>query len=92
MPTCPWSCLRWSGANSAGPSARCSPSTRFPTARLTTIPQIFIGGQFIGGATELFDAAKDGSMQKLLEENTVHYNKNIKDDPYSFLPGWLHKR
>jgi cysteine synthase A len=57
-----------------------------------TIPQIFIGGQYVGGATELFDAAKDGSMQKLLEENTVHYNKTVKDDPYSFLPGWLHKR
>ncbi len=57
-----------------------------------TIPQIFIGGQYIGGATELFDAARDGSMQKLLEENTVNYNKAVKDDPYSFLPGWLHKR
>jgi cysteine synthase A len=57
-----------------------------------TIPQIFIGGQYIGGATELFDAARDGSMQKLLEENTVNYNKKVKDDPYSFLPGWLHKR
>jgi cysteine synthase A len=57
-----------------------------------TIPQIFIGGQYIGGATELFDAARDGSMQKLLEENTVNYNKEVKDDPYSFLPGWLHKR
>jgi cysteine synthase A len=57
-----------------------------------TIPQIFIGGQYIGGATELFDAARDGSMQKLLEENTVNYNKSVKDDPYSFLPGWLHKR
>jgi cysteine synthase A len=57
-----------------------------------TIPQIFIGGQFIGGATELFDACKDGSMQKLLEENTVNYNKDVNQDPYSFLPGWLHKR
>jgi cysteine synthase A len=57
-----------------------------------TIPQIFIGGQFIGGATELFDAAKDGTMQKLLEENTVNYDKTVQDDPYSFLPGWLHKR
>jgi cysteine synthase A len=57
-----------------------------------TIPQIFIGGQYIGGATELFDACKDGSMQKLLEENTVNYNKDVKDDPYAFLPGWLHKR
>ena len=57
-----------------------------------TIPQIFIGGQYIGGATELFDAARDGTMQKLLEENTVNYNKKVQDDPYSFLPGWLHKR
>jgi cysteine synthase A len=57
-----------------------------------TIPQIFIGGQFIGGATELFDAAKDGTMQKLLEENTVNFNKTVQDDPYSFMPGWLHKR
>ena len=57
-----------------------------------TIPQIFIGGQYIGGATELFDACKDGSMQKLLEQNTVNYNKDVKDDPYAFLPGWLHKR
>jgi hypothetical protein len=31
-------------------------------------------------------------MQKLLEENTVIYNKDVKDDPYAFLPGWLHKR
>ncbi len=57
-----------------------------------TIPQIFIGGQYIGGATDLFDACKDGSMQKLLEENTVNYNKEVTADPYSFLPGWLHKR
>ena len=57
-----------------------------------TIPQIFIGGQYIGGATDLFDACKDGSLQKMLEENTVSYNKDVQDDPYSFLPGWLHKR
>ena len=57
-----------------------------------TIPQIFIGGQYIGGATDLFDACKDGSMQKLLEQNTVNYNKEVTADPYSFLPGWLHKR
>ncbi len=57
-----------------------------------TIPQIFIGGQYIGGATDLFDACKDGLMQKMLEENTVNYNKDVNADPYSFLPGWLHKR
>jgi hypothetical protein len=31
-------------------------------------------------------------MQKLLEENTVSFNKDIDMDPYTFLPGWLHSR
>ena len=57
-----------------------------------TIPQIFIGGRHIGGATELFDAAKDGTMQTLLDENGVHWNREIDTDPYSFLPDWLHAR
>jgi len=57
-----------------------------------TIPQIFIGGQYIGGATELFDACKDGSMQKLLDENAVSFNQKVDIDPYSFLPGWLQTR
>jgi cysteine synthase A len=57
-----------------------------------TIPQIFIGGQYIGGATELFDACKDGSMQELLAENAVSFNQKVDIDPYSFLPGWLQTR
>lgn len=57
-----------------------------------TIPQIFIGNEHIGGATELFDAAIDGTMHKLLQQNAVAYNEEMKDDPYSFLPGWLHSR
>jgi cysteine synthase A len=57
-----------------------------------TIPQIYIGGQHVGGATELFDACKDGTMQRLLEENAVNYNKDVDRDPYTFLPGWLHTR
>ncbi|MBT8098767.1 MAG: cysteine synthase A [Gammaproteobacteria bacterium] len=59
---------------------------------LRTIPQIYVGGSHIGGATEFFDALKDGSMQKMLEENNVTWNKAADRDPYSFLPGWLHKR
>jgi cysteine synthase A len=59
---------------------------------LKTIPQIYIGGEHIGGATELFDACRDGSMQKMLAENAVSWNKDVSDDPYSFLPGWLHTR
>jgi len=59
---------------------------------LKTIPQIYIGGQHVGGATELFDAAKDGSMAQLLEENNVAWAESADRDPYSFLPGWLHTR
>ncbi len=59
---------------------------------LKTIPQIYIGGKHIGGATELFDACKDGSMQKALQENSVSYNSEVNTDPYTFLPGWLHSR
>ncbi len=59
---------------------------------LKTIPQIYIGGKHIGGATELFDAAKDGSMAELLKANSVDWTESENRDPYSFLPGWLHAR
>lgn len=59
---------------------------------LKTIPQIYVAGQHIGGATEFFDAFKDGSMQKLFAENSVSFNQQIDADPYAFLPGWLHSR
>ena len=59
---------------------------------LKTIPQIYIGGKHVGGATDLFDAAKDGTMARMLEENNVAWNKSADQDPYSFLPKWLHKR
>jgi len=57
-----------------------------------TIPQIFVGGQLVGGATEVFDAQKSGELRTLLAANDVSYNKSVDVDPYSFLPGWLHSR
>jgi len=59
---------------------------------LKTIPQIYIGGKHVGGATELFDAAKDGSMAELLKTNNVAWTESENRDPYTFLPGWLHAR
>ena len=59
---------------------------------LKTIPQIFVGGEHIGGATEVFDAFRDGRLQKLLEANDVGWNRSSDQDPYSFLPSWLHPR
>lgn len=57
-----------------------------------TIPQIFVGGTHIGGATEAFDAFNDGSLQKLLKENSVEFNADMTADAYSYLPKWLHPR
>ncbi len=57
-----------------------------------TIPQIYVGGVHLGGATEMFDACKDGSLGKMLEENNVAWNQSVNTDPYTFLPGWLHSR
>ncbi len=57
-----------------------------------TIPQIFVGGKLVGGCTEVFDAFKEGRLQTLLEESRVAYDQSAKDDPYSFLPSWLHPR
>ena len=59
---------------------------------LKTIPQIYIGGKHVGGATDLFDGMKDGSVQALLEASGVTWNREADRDPYSFLPKWLHKR
>ena len=57
-----------------------------------TIPQIFVGGEHIGGATELFDACREGQLQALLEKNNVAYDKSVDTDPYTLLPSWLHAR
>jgi cysteine synthase A len=57
-----------------------------------TIPQIFIGGEFVGGCTDLFDAWQDGSAQALLAKSNVAYAGDLTVDPYGFLPDWLHPR
>jgi cysteine synthase A len=57
-----------------------------------TIPQIFIGGEHIGGCTELFDSWRDGSTQRLLEANSIPRRESVDIDPYSLLPKWLQPR
>jgi cysteine synthase A len=57
-----------------------------------TIPQIFIGGAHIGGCTDLFNAWRDGSIQRRLNDNRISYDASVTVDPYSLLPKWLHPR
>ena len=64
------------------------------TARtsMSTIPQVFVGGEFIGGCTDVFDAYKSGRLQGLFDKFAVAYDRSLQVDPYSFLPSWLHPR
>lgn len=63
-------------------------------ARLGTnnIPQIYIGGTHIGGATDTFDAWNAGTLKDLLVANGVETTDPGEFDAYSLLPGWLHSR
>ncbi|WP_317852858.1 glutaredoxin domain-containing protein [Albidovulum salinarum] len=59
---------------------------------LPTIPQIFVGGTHVGGATETFDAFKDGSMAERLNALGLSFDASKTANPYRFLPGWMHPR
>ena len=57
-----------------------------------TIPQIFISGEHIGGATDTFEAYKSGDLQKHLAQTGIEPGNLGGKDPYELLPNWLHKR
>ena len=59
---------------------------------LPTIPQVFIGGKHVGGATETFDYFREGRLQPMLAESNVAFRNDDSADPYDFLPKWVHPR
>ena len=58
----------------------------------STIPQVFVGGEFIGGSTETLEAFKDGRLQAVLGRHGVRVDESVRVDPYSLLPAWLQPR
>jgi cysteine synthase len=56
-----------------------------------TVPQVFAAGEFIGGATETFDAWRQGRLQAVLDNLGASYTRESAD-PYTFLPKWLQTR
>ncbi|MCB1490131.1 MAG: O-acetylserine lyase, partial [Bauldia sp.] len=56
-----------------------------------TIPQVFVGGEHIGGCTETLDAFNDGRLQDLLTRSGVAFSPKAVD-AYSYLPKWVHPR
>ena len=55
------------------------------------VPQIFIGGQVIGGCNELFTANDNGTLQRLLDQHEVDYDKEKRVVGADFLPNWVKK-
>lgn len=57
-----------------------------------TIPQVFVGGTFIGGCTEVLEGFSAGSLQKKLAASGIASRCDNSLDPYTFFPSWLHPR
>ncbi len=58
---------------------------------VSTIPQIFVGGEYIGGAGETLEAWRAGALSKALLRAGVELEAQ-PDDPSRFLPKWLQPR
>jgi cysteine synthase A len=56
-----------------------------------TIPQIFIGGDFVGGSTEIVDLATRGELQKRLTSIGTRFDTTAEVDFPRLLPQWLSK-
>ena len=59
---------------------------------MATIPQVFVGGQLVGGASEVFSAFERGTLQALLTERGVTFEDTVGDALYSLMPGWVQRR
>jgi cysteine synthase A len=57
-----------------------------------TIPQIYIGGELIGGCTELFDLYASGEMPDRLKAAGVSFDQDATVEPAELLPKWVHPR
>jgi cysteine synthase A len=58
----------------------------------TTIPQVFIGATHVGGCTNVLDGWRAGAIQRLLDEHSIAFDRDVQIDPYTLLPNWLQPR
>jgi cysteine synthase A len=72
--------------NESGASIRAAVSARTGSP---TIPQVFVGGHFLGGARDVIDAFSDGRLQGLLAAHGVPFDADVRLDPDALLPTWL---
>lgn len=60
--------------------------------RRDTIPQVFIGGQHLGGCREVFESYDKGRLQVLLASSGLSLKPPSDLDARSLLPNWLQQR
>ena len=58
---------------------------------MRSIPQTFVAGQLIGGATDVFAAFAEGRLQSLLTAHNIPFDDTLGADAPSLLPGWLQR-
>jgi len=56
-----------------------------------TVPQVFVGGELVGGATEVLAAFDDRSLHARLSRIGVAVDDEIVGDAMAFLPGWVRR-
>ena len=56
-----------------------------------SIPQAFVGGELIGGATDVFAAFAQGRLQALFARHGVAFEDTVGDQLDSLMPGWVHR-
>jgi cysteine synthase len=75
------------GDRAAGMRAALHRATGAPT-----IPQVFVGGEPVGGATDTFDAFNAGILQTRLRAAGLDLPETTIPNAYGFLPSWLQPR
>ena len=58
----------------------------------STMPQVFIGGEHVGGCTNIIEGFQSRELQKRLERNNFDYDRSLNLDAWSLLPQWQHPR
>ncbi len=59
---------------------------------MRSIPQAFVAGELIGGATEVFAAFAEGRLQSLLTAHAIPFEDTLGAEASALLPGWLQRR
>jgi cysteine synthase A len=71
------------GALRAALAARCGS---------VTLPQLFVGGQHVGGCTDAVAAWDEGRLPQLLRRAAVPFDAQARVDTRSLLPAWVQPR